>query len=140
MKGVISFIREAHWGSMAVAVVAGVLFVTMVANATTTISTDIVTGGGVYATSSANIDGAVTLGSTLSVAGNVTVTGASKTLNITTANTATSTVIVGCVQTYATSTATPISMVFNSISTTTTMLNGQSNNGFVLWTYGSCPR
>ena len=42
---------------MAIAVVAGVMFVTMFVNASTTISTDVVTGGGVYASSTAEFDG-----------------------------------------------------------------------------------
>lgn len=62
-------------------------------------------------------------------------------LTVTTSNSATSTAIIGCTQTYATSTATAISIVYNSIGTSSTnMLNGQTANGHVFWRYGSCPR
>lgn len=60
-------------------------------------------------------------------------------LTVTQANTATSTVQAGCWQGVATSTATPIAFTLSTIATTTTMANGQTNNGFVLWKYGSCP-
>jgi hypothetical protein len=45
MRGVKIFIRNANWFSMSVAVVAGVFLVTLFANASSTISTDISTGG-----------------------------------------------------------------------------------------------
>jgi hypothetical protein len=45
---------------------------------------------------------------------------------------ATSTLIAGCVQTNATSSATPVKLLFGTVATTT-------GNGFVLWQYGTCP-
>jgi hypothetical protein len=62
MKGVFNFVRKAEWFSMIVAVVAGVFFVTLVAQAATTISLSLTTGGGVYASSTAAIDGKLLLG------------------------------------------------------------------------------
>lgn len=47
-------------------------------------------------------------------------------------NGATSTVSVGCVQTLATSSATTIKLVFNTVASST-------GNGFTLWSYGTCP-
>ena len=69
--------------------------------------------------------------------GDLTVGGGS--FSLTTSNSATSTISLGCVQTVATSTQTPIALTFSTIATTTTMSNGQTNNGFVMWKYGSCP-
>lgn len=63
-----------------------------------------------------------------------------QTFTNTTSNAATSTTALGCIQTIATSTATPIAIVFNKTATTSSMLNGQTAKGFVLWTYGKCPR
>lgn len=64
-------------------------------------------------------------GTTLTITGDSTVSGG--TLNITTANTATSTLIAGCWQFYATSTATPHN--FQASTTPGTMYSS----------YGSCP-
>lgn len=78
-------------------------------------------------------------GTDLTITDDAVISGGS--LTLTTSNSATSTAVIGCVQTYATSTATAISIVFNSIGTSSTnMLNSQTANGHVLWTYGSCPR
>ena len=65
---------------------------------------------------------------------------AGKNLTLTTSNTATSRAVVGCVQTYATSTATPINIQF----ATTTPANasyptGTLSTGIVTWKYGTCP-
>lgn len=59
-------------------------------------------------------------------------------LTITTTNTATSTASVGCIQTTATSTATPIRFVIGSSGATTTYQGAQSV-GVVGWQFGSCP-
>lgn len=61
------------------------------------------------------------------------------TLEVTTSNTATSTAIVGCHQTYATSTATAIRLVIGSIATSSTSYDGTNTVGLVGWRYGSCP-
>lgn len=39
---------------------------------------------------------------------------------------------VGCIQAYATSSATTIKLVYNTVASST-------GNGFVLWAYGTCP-
>lgn len=62
-------------------------------------------------------------------------------INITTTNTATSSLIAGCVQTYATSTDTAIQLVFGTSYTgTTTLPSGVAGSGgLVAWKFGSCP-
>lgn len=79
---------------------------------------------GISADSTSPIAGEVR-GTTLTLTGDGVVSGG--TLNITTANTATSTVIAGCVQFYATSTATALKF---QASTTPGVMYSQ---------YGSCP-
>lgn len=84
---------------------------------------------------------------TLAVAGQTTLAGANMSGDLTvsggslyvptTAN-ATSSATVGCIQTYATSSATAIKMVFNT-SATSTSINGGTVQGVVLWQYGTCP-
>ena len=69
MKGASTFIKNSQWLSMTAAVVAGVLFVTMAVNASTTISANIATGGSVFATSTVVADGAITGYSTLDITG-----------------------------------------------------------------------
>lgn len=69
--------------------------------------------------------------------GDVTVSGG--TLNVTTSNTATSTAIMGCAQTYATSTATAITLRIGSANTAATSTFQGNGNGFVTWAYGTCP-
>lgn len=54
-------------------------------------------------------------------------------LNVTSSNSATSTIDVGCVQTYATSTATPWKLSISVTGATTTF------NGTVYARYGTCP-
>lgn len=52
----------------------------------------------------------------------------------------TTTLAVNCVQTSATSTATPIKLLFNTAFTGSTTVNGDgSASGNVLWDYGTCP-
>ncbi len=90
----------------------------------------------------------VTLGATtvasLVVTGDVTVNGGTET--ITTTNTATSTLAVGCIQGVATSTATPIKQMLFATSTTiingvtvSTSFGGGTMAGIMLWGYGTCP-
>lgn len=59
-------------------------------------------------------------------------------LTITTSNAATSTTSLGCIQTTATSTATPIRFVIGSSGATTTF-QGTNSSGVVAWQYGTCP-
>jgi len=129
--------------SVVLAVVFGVLFVTLVANAVTTISTNIVTGGTLAVTGASTLTGNVTAEGTLTVdgastlTGNVTMSGGNGALTITTSNSATSTVEVGCVQMYATSTDTAVRLLFHS--TTTPVVISGTASGFVAWGYGTCP-
>ncbi len=57
----------------------------------------------------------------------------------TTTNTATSTVVVGCIQTTATSTASPVRLVFSSIATSSPTFNPSNTIGLVGWQFGTCP-
>lgn len=84
------------------------------------------TAHGYYVDSVAVIDGT----------GDITATGGN--LTVTTSNTATSTTAVGCIQTTATSTATPVRLVIGSSGATTTH-QGTNSVGVVGWQYGSCP-
>lgn len=63
----------------------------------------------------------------------------SKTFTVTTSNSATSTATVGCLQTYATSTATAIRLVLGSIATSSGSYDGVNTVGLVGWRYGTCP-
>ena len=151
--------------SVVLAVVFGVLVVSLVANAVTTISTNIVTDGNSTTTSATTTTSHFSLdftGSTLSIGGSATTTinsagnllvSGSTTLQrftftsatSTTSNAATSTLEVGCIQTYATSTVTAIHLTFaiGQISTGTSQGGAQdttaSTTGTVLWRYGACP-
>jgi len=66
-----------------------------------------------------------------------------KTLTQTTTNTATSTAIFGCVQLYATSTATPIHLEISTTTMLSTFTGGanitSATGGGVAWKYGVCP-
>lgn len=95
-------------------------------------------------------NGPVTLNSTLTSRGAITSTGAftttgdatvsGGTLTVTSANTATSTAVVGCIQTYATSTATAVKLTLGKeASTATTTFYGGTSKGTLYWEYGTCP-
>src|SRR3989344_4506612 len=105
--------------SVVLSVVFGVLFVSLVANAVTTISTAITTAGGISTT-----DGA---------------------LSLTTTNSAPSTITVGCILTYPTSTDTQVHLEFHASGTATVAFATSSNSsnglaaGLVIWKYGACP-
>jgi len=70
-----------------------------------------------------------------------------KTTTLTTSNSATSTLIAGCMQTYATSTLTPIHLTFATANMATTSSQSGTggdaatglSTGVVLWKYGACP-
>lgn len=57
----------------------------------------------------------------------------------TTANAATTTAALGCIQTTATSTATPIRFVIGSTVQSTSTYQGTVSQGEVAWQYGTCP-
>ncbi len=80
-------------------------------------------------------NGVATFASTIVHTGLATFNGG---ITVTTTNTATSTTSVGCVQTTATSTATPIKLSYATYPNATTTYSGTSS-GFVTWTFGSCP-
>jgi hypothetical protein len=42
---------------------------------------------------------------------------------------------IGCINTYPTSSLTSVKQVYTTVATS----SGPSNNGFVLWKYGTCP-
>lgn len=96
--------------------------------------------GGVYSKVNKYFAEGITVGSSdqfvvetdgdVTTEGDVTISGGS--LSVPTAASATSTLTVGCVQTYATSSATSIKLIFNTIATTT-------GDGHTLWAYGTCP-
>jgi hypothetical protein len=67
----------------------------------------------------------------------LTVNGSSFTL--TTSNSATSTAIVGCIQMYATSTATAVRLTFAPSGNSTTTSQGAVSAGLVAYQFGSCP-
>jgi hypothetical protein len=129
----------------------GVTGVTTLGNASSTITSQtgnfMVNG---YATTTA-LNGNIATAGTLAVTGvstltgDVTLSGGNGALSLTTTNAATSTLEVGCVQTYATSTVTAIHLTFaiGQISTGTSQGGAgdttASTTGTVLWRYGACP-
>jgi len=72
----------------------------------------------------------------LTVDDDATISGGS--LSLTSSNTATSSATVGCIRTYATSTATSVRLVIGSSGATTTH-SGTPAVGVVGWQYGTCP-
>lgn len=80
--------------------------------------------------------GSTTVESVLNVSGNVNIAGSTTTIS--TSNTATSSLKLGCIQTTATSTATPVRFVIGS-SGATTSYQGLNSVGVVGWQYGTCP-
>lgn len=80
-------------------------------------------------------DVAAVFASTATFTGAATFNGA---VTITSTNTATSTLKVGCIQTTATSTATPIKLSFTLAPNSTSTYSGTSA-GFVAYNFGTCP-
>ena len=60
-------------------------------------------------------------------------------LTVNTSNAGTSTTAVGCIQTYATSTAQPIRLEFSTSTPLASTNIGTVANGTVAWRYGTCP-
>jgi len=80
----------------------------------------------------------VTAGDDLVVTDDATISGRS--LVVTTTNSSTSTIQVGCIQTTATSTTQPIKLNFVAIATSTASFpSGSAPSGYVTWSYGTCP-
>lgn len=158
MNSIKTYLNGLGRGVRAAVLALAVVFVSAgIAQAATTISTNISTGGTLSVTGLATfLGGASTTQFTLNagdtiknasasstvLSGSLTVggpgaTGASLTVSSgTTAATATSTATVGCVVTTATSSDTKVKLLFNTVSTSTT-INGASVQGFVLWAYGA---
>lgn len=78
-------------------------------------------------------------GTTFTLTGDAVIGGGNGALTLTTSNTATSTATIGCIQTYATSTQTPVRFVLSSTGTTTATFGAGTANGGVSWQYGTCP-
>lgn len=76
------------------------------------------------------------------VLGTTLLTSAGGTVNQQTTNAATSTAKLGCIQTTATSTASPIIITYSQTFVgTTTLPTGLANaQGVVTWKFGSCPQ
>lgn len=60
-------------------------------------------------------------------------------LTVNTSNTSTSTTALGCIQTYATSTAQPIRLEFSTSTPLASENIGTVANGTVAWRFGTCP-
>ncbi len=96
--------------------------------------------GGFFSSLPITLNGAsgdITTGDDLTVTDDATVSGGS--LVVTTSNSATSTVAVGCIQMYATSTASAFKLVIAQTGTTTTAYTGNTMGYFVLAQNGVCP-
>lgn len=98
-------------------------------------------------TSFGDVTGTTNYGN-LGLSGTLAVTGAttlSSTLTQTTSNTATSTAEFGCVESTATSTASPIKVMYIASTTiggsvvSTAGFGGGTAQGLVLWGFGNCP-
>lgn len=100
--------------------------ISLVTNAVTTISTNIATAG------------TLTVDLTSTLTGDVTMSGGNSALILTHANNATSTIKVGCMATYATSTATLVHLLFHASSTISSVVSGETASGYVIWGYGNC--
>lgn len=85
----------------------------------------------------------VTNAGVLTTSGDATFNGGDGGVVVTSSNTATSSVTVGCIETYATSTATTVRLQLgtgNAISTTTSRnASAATTGGVVYWFYGTCP-
>lgn len=60
-------------------------------------------------------------------------------LTVTTTNSATSTSEFGCIETTATSTASPVKLVLGKVGSSATTTLYDTSSGAVYWAYGNCP-
>lgn len=67
-------------------------------------------------------------------------TTANANITVTTTNAATSTIDVGCIQTYATSTLTPHHFAIANVVSGTTTFDGSNSSFFLVDRFGKCPR
>ena len=87
----------------------------------------------------AAVGDALTVTGASTLTGDATLSGGASALTLTTSNTATSTAVIGCINTYATSTATAIHLTIGSGANATTTYDGTAAVGTVGWRYGVCP-
>ena len=148
---------KSQTASVIVSAVISILFVVASVHAATTVSTSVTTGGSLFATSTLNVSGLSTLSAGFVSVGSSTVVGAftatgdtslqrastTQFSNIQTSNTATTSAYLGCIQTYATTTAKPVKLTFYATSTVNgvTTSGGVSTGagGYVLFEFGTCP-
>ena len=154
-----TFVRGSKWLSLTLAIVLPTFFVVSAVSAATVISTSIVTAGDIT-TSAGNIAataGNGTFGGTLGVTGLSSLGQASSTMlsartayfggtatttvsasgnlviaGATAITSSTSTVSVGCIQMYATSSETSVHLVLSPVGATSTF------SGTAYWGYGAC--
>ncbi len=113
--------------------------------------TDVSTLAGLISSASSTFTGALWASSTLQSTGaarfyaDSTFDGGIDAVTLTHTNAATSSITVGCVDTFATSTGSPIKLMFYASSTlgidgasVTAGFGGGTQQGLVLWGYGSC--
>lgn len=60
-------------------------------------------------------------------------------LNVSSSNTSTSTITVGCYESNATSSATAVRLVFSTVATSSPTYTGTNTVGLIGWQYGNCP-
>lgn len=169
MKGALTWVKNASWFSLGISVAVTLLFGAIMVQGATTISTNISTEGtlgvtglstltaGFVSQASSTVVGAQTVTGAVWASSTLQATGASRfyadsifdggidAVTLTHSNSATSSITVGCVDTFATSTASPIkfmlfatsSTVLNSV-TVATDFGGGTMQGLVLWGFGAC--
>jgi hypothetical protein len=157
MKYMDNVVRNGSWFSVGVAVAVVLLFGAVMVQGASTISTDISTGGALSVTGASTLTGAVWASSTAQVTGAVrnygtltqtgaatftadaTFDGGNDAVTLTHSNTATSSIAVGCIDTYATSTATPIRLMMGEMNASaSSTYGGAGDAGFVVWGFGAC--
>ena len=164
-----SIVRNTSWFALGLSVAVILLFGAVMVQSVSTISTNIATDGTLAVTGASTLTGAVTAAAAVQASSTLQVTGAVRNystltqtgaatftadatfdggidaITLTHTNAATSSITVGCVDTFATSTASPIKfMLFASSSLTidttsiTAGFGGGTSEGLVLWGFGSC--
>ncbi len=109
---------------------------TYLASGSTTLQAFTATQGTITSATSTNLYSTTFLASGSTTLQNFTFRNATSTHS----NTATSTLVIGCIQMYATSTATAVRLEFGVNNTASTTLSNVTANGHVVWRYGTCPK
>ena len=162
-----SIVRNTSWFALGLSVAVILLFGAVMVQSVSTISTNIATDGTLAVTGASTLTGAVTAAAAVQASSTLQVTGAVRNystltqtgaatftadatfnggidaITLTHTNAATSSITVGCVDTFATSTASPIMMMFMGSTTLGTSVlatdyGGGTATGLVLWGFGSC--